>query len=116
MDSAVSDSLQHLLIRSIAHPALTPIPVAGPSDCVGVDVIQFPHSHYGNQYMVVFVDYLTKWPEVFAVPDQTAATIAKLLVGEIVSQHDVPADVPAEILSDRGPDEGGGAVAWIPQG
>ena len=80
------------------RPPLTPIPVAGPFDRVGVDVIQFPRSHHGNQYAVVFVDYLTKWPEVFAVPDQTAATIAKLLVGEIVSRH----GVPAEILSDRG--------------
>ena len=45
----------------------------------------------------MFVDYLTKWPEVFAAPDQSAATIAKLLVDEIISQH----GVPAEILSDR---------------
>ena len=44
------------------------------------------------------MDYLTKWPEVFAVPDQTAATIARLLVEEIVSRH----GVPTEILSDRG--------------
>jgi len=44
------------------------------------------------------MDYLTKWPEVFAVHDQTAATIARLLVEEIVSHH----GVPAEILSDRG--------------
>ena len=41
---------------------------------------------------------LTKWPEVFAVSDQTAATIAKLLVEEIVSCH----GVPTEILIDRG--------------
>ena len=39
-----------------------------------------------------------KWPEVFAVPDQTAATIARLLVEEVVSRH----GVPAEVLSDRG--------------
>ena len=80
------------------RPPLTPIPVAGPFDRVGVDVIQFPLSRDGNQYAVVFVDYLTKWPEVFAVPDQSAATIAKLLVEEIVSRH----GVPAEILSDHG--------------
>ena len=47
---------------------------------------------------MVFVDYLTKWPEVFAVPDQSSATIARLLVEEIVSRH----GVPSEILSDRG--------------
>ena len=44
------------------------------------------------------MDYLTKWPEVFAIPDQTATTIARLLVEEIVSHH----GVPAEVLSDRG--------------
>ena len=81
------------------RPPLTPIPVAGPFDRVGVDVIQFPRSNSGNQYAVVFVDYLTtKWPEVFAVPDQSAATIANLLVREIISRH----GVPSEILSDRG--------------
>ena len=76
------------------------ISVAGPFDQVGVYVIQFPCSHWVNRYAVVFMDYmyLTKWPEVFAIPDQTAATIAKLLVEEIVSRH----GVPAEILSNRG--------------
>ena len=80
------------------RPPLTPIPVSGPFDRVGIDIIKFPHSTKGNQYAVVFMDYLTKWPEVFAVPDQTAATIARLLVEEIVSRH----GVPTEILSDRG--------------
>ena len=39
-----------------------------------------------------------KWPEVFAVSDQSAATIANLLVREIISRH----GVPSAILSDRG--------------
>ena len=43
-------------------PPLTPIPVAGPFDRIGVDVIQFPKSNSGNRYVVVFVDYMTKWP------------------------------------------------------
>ena len=81
-----------------ARPPLSPIQVSGPFDCVGVDVIQFQRSNAGNQYAVVFMDYLTKWPEVFAVPDQSAATITRLLVEEVVSRH----GVPAEILSDRG--------------
>jgi len=75
-----------------------PIPVGGAFDRLGVDVIQFPRSKNGNRYAVVFVDYLTKWPEVFAVADQTAHTIAQLLVEQIISRH----GVPAELLSDRG--------------
>ena len=87
----------HNVGRPVRAP-LTPIPVSGPFDRVGVDVIQFPRTKNGNQYAVVFVDYLTKWPEVFAVPDQSAATIARLLVEEVVSRH----GVPSEVLSDRG--------------
>ena len=66
-------------------PLLTPIPVGGPFDHVGVDVLQLPLTQQGNRYVVVFMDYLTKWPEVFAVPDQTALTIARLLVEQVVS-------------------------------
>lgn len=52
----------------------------GPFNRIGVDVIQFLRSRLGNQYAVVFVDHLTKWPEVLLVPDQAAITIANLLV------------------------------------
>jgi hypothetical protein len=44
------------------------------------------------------MDYLSKWPEVFAVADQTAYTVATLLVEHVISRH----GVPAELLSDRG--------------
>ena len=42
------------------HPFLSPIPVSGPFDQVGVDVIKFTASSKGNKYAIVFVDYLTK--------------------------------------------------------
>ena len=83
--------------RAVRVP-LSPIPVSGPFDRVGVDIIQFPQTKRGNCYAVVFIDYLTKWPETFAVPDQSSATVAKLLVEEIVSRH----GIPSEVLSDRG--------------
>ena len=44
------------------------------------------------------MDYLTKWPEVFATQDQTSLTIAGLLVEKVISRH----GVPAELLSDCG--------------
>lgn len=56
------------------------IPVGGPFHMVGVDVLQLPMSMDGNQYAVVFMDHFTKWSEVFGVLNQTAETIARLLV------------------------------------
>jgi len=47
---------------------------------------------------VVFTEYLTKWPEIFAVPTIDAETIAKLLVNEIIPRH----GAPRTLLSDRG--------------
>ena len=79
-------------------PLLTPVPVGGPFDCVGVDVVQLPVIKKGHKYAVVLMDYLAKWPEVFPTKDQTAPTITKLLVEEIICHH----GVPAALLSDRG--------------
>lgn len=70
--------------------------MAGPFNRIGIDVIQFKLSHNENQYAVVVNDYLTKWPEVFAVSNQLVFAIDKLIMKEVVSRH----GVPSEILSD----------------
>ena len=44
------------------------------------------------------MDYLTKWPEAFAMPDQRAEMIATLFIEHIVCRH----GIPEELLSDRG--------------
>ena len=77
-------------------PPLQPIPVEGPFEMIGVDVLQLPLSQSGNLYVIVFQDYLTKWPEVFATEDQKAETIARLLVEQVVARH----GVPKRLLSD----------------
>ena len=40
-------------------------------------MLKMPKTKQGNSYIVVFMDYLTKWPEAFPVRDQAALTIAK---------------------------------------
>ncbi len=61
-------------------------------------MLQLPLTFDGNRYVVAFIDYLTKWVEAFAVPDQSAETIARLLVENVVCHH----GAPEELLSDRG--------------
>ena len=48
-----------------SHPPLKLTPVSGPFSGVGVDILKLPQPYDGNQYVVVFVDYLTKWVEAF---------------------------------------------------
>ena len=37
-------------------------------------------SNSGNRYALVLQDYLTKWPEIYAIPDRKAETVAKCLM------------------------------------
>lgn len=72
--------------------------LVAPFHCVGVDVLQLPLTEAGNHYVLVFLNYFTKWVEAFAVPDQCTETITQLLVEEIFCRHGAPAYLP----SDRG--------------
>ena len=60
--------------------------------------MDLPYIEAGNKHAVVFQDMFTKWPIVYAVPDQKTERLARLLCGEVV----LFCDVPEELLSDRG--------------
>ena len=60
-------------------------------------------SKSGNCYALVFQDYLTKWPELYAVADRKATTVVRCLA-DIIWRHGVPSQIihdhAAEFLSD----------------
>jgi len=80
------------------RPPLHPIPVQRPFQILGVDIMELPTTERGNRYVIVFQDFLTKWPLVFAAPDQKAIRIVRLLAEEVVPMF----GVPEGLLSDRG--------------
>jgi hypothetical protein len=63
-------------------------------DCVG----PLPETTKGNKYIVVLTDYLTRWPEAFAVINIQATTIARILVEDIFCRY----GAPYQLLSDQG--------------
>ena len=66
---------------------------------VGVDILgPFPTTDSGNRYILVAMDYFTKWPEAYAVPDQSAVTTAERLVCEMFCRF----GAPQELHSDQG--------------
>ena len=78
------------------RPPLHPIPVQRPFQIIGVDIMDLPCTESGNKHVVVFQDMFTKWPMVYAVPDQKTERITKLLCEEIVPFF----GVPEALLSD----------------
>ena len=81
----------------VNKPPLSPIPVQRPFQIIVVDVMDLPATELGNHHVVVFQDFLTKWPVVFPVPDQKAVRLVKLLTEEVIPLF----GVPEALLSDR---------------
>ena len=78
---------------------LNPINVAEyPFHMMGMDILgPLKETVNGNKYIIVFTDYLTRWPEAFAIKNREAKTIAKVFINEIVSRH----SAPKILLSDQ---------------
>lgn len=73
--------------------------VGAPFERVAVDVLgPLPRTNKGNRYLLMVMDYFSKWPEVIPMPNQEAETVADALVKDIVSRH----GVPLELHSDQG--------------
>ncbi len=65
----------------------------------GMDFIgPLPTTASGNKYLLVFTDIFSKWPEVVATKYSDAATVAKVVIEQIVPRY----GVPEFLLSDRG--------------
>ena len=46
---------------------------------MGADILKLPLTYNGNQYVLIFLDYLKKWVEAFSITDQKAETVACVL-------------------------------------
>lgn len=71
-----------------------------PFQRVAIDLAgPFRKTASGNKYLMVFVCYLTKWVEAFAIPDSKAKTVARVFFNEGICRY----GCPLEVVSDNGP-------------
>lgn len=74
-----------------SHAPLQQFPVGAPMERVAVDVVgPLPRSDKGNRYVLSAIDYFTKWPEGYALPDQEAETVVDALLEGMFSRFGVP--------------------------
>jgi hypothetical protein len=81
--------------------SITPMPVPeGPWVRVSTDILgKLPTCRgSGNKYVLVFIDYFTKFVELVAIPDAKAETVARALIRRVILRH----GAPQYLHSDRG--------------
>ena len=70
-----------------------------PFQIIGIDTCgPFPESAEGNKYAITVIDHFSGWPEVYAVPDKSAETVASVLLKHFIPTH----TCPRTIISDNG--------------
>lgn len=57
---------------------------------VFADIAMLPPSSSGFRYILVVVDHFTKFINMYAMKDQTAATVSKHLFEDYVREHGLP--------------------------
>lgn len=84
--------------RSFRSPKI-PVFSCGPFHRVIVDTVgPIQTSVAGNRFIIVAIDYFTRWTEAMATGDKSALTIANFLVQHIIFRH----GAPAILQSDNG--------------
>jgi hypothetical protein len=75
------------------------IEVIQPFERIGIDIVgPLPETRNKNKYMVVAIEYLTKWVEVRALDKATAENVANFVFEEIICRY----GAPKIILTDQG--------------
>lgn len=73
--------------------------VGSPFERIAIDVLgPLPESQAGNKYILVAMDYFSKWVEAYAIPNQDAVTVSNILVKELFWRF----GAPLELHSDQG--------------
>jgi hypothetical protein len=78
---------------------LNPIKTERPFERIGIDFVgPLSQTKNGNRYILVAMDYLTKWPEAKAMDKATAENVTEFIYKEIICRH----GTPKIIMSDQG--------------
>ncbi|GFV58469.1 retrovirus-related Pol polyprotein from transposon 412 [Trichonephila clavipes] len=83
-------TLQKVRPRKRTRGRLQLYNVGAPIERITFDIIgPLPRSSDGNNNILVFKDYFTKWPAAYPIPDQEASSVAEVLVQHWIFRFEV---------------------------
>ena len=86
--------------RGLIYGPQQPITSYGPFEKWGIDAIgPLPRTTAGKEYIIMGVDYMTKWAKAIPTTTITAKDVTKFVFNSICCRF----GTPLEIISDRGP-------------
>jgi hypothetical protein len=73
--------------------------VGAPFERIAFDIAgPFPVTDSGNKYIMVVIDYFSKWPEAYGLPNQEAVTVSRALIENWICRY----GLPLKMHSDQG--------------
>ena len=104
------DACQKAGRRHLRVGPLHPIVVFAPFEKWGIDAVgPLPKTQHGKEYILVAIDYMTKWAEVAATSSIKSKDVAQFIYRNICTRF----GVPLEIVSDHGPSFRGEVLAYL---
>ncbi len=85
----------------LGRPAgvFVPIEVSRPFELISLDIMgPLPTTPRGNRYIICAIDYLTRWPVTKALEVQSAESVSRFLLEDVILQY----GAPERILTDNG--------------
>jgi len=74
--------------KPVGDNELHPIEVKEPFYQIGIDFVgPLPRTQKGNKYIIVAMDYFTKWPEARAVKEANAKETSEFIMDDIICRH-----------------------------
>ena len=88
---------QQAKLPNPCHAPMCNIPIGKPWEMLAADILEVPVSRQNHRYLLVVMDYFTKWVEAIPLRDQTTASITKAIIQICCSFG-----VPSILHSDQG--------------
>lgn len=76
-----------------ARAPLQSIVVDRPFQKIAADLTELPVTSQGNRYVLVVMDYFTRYVNLFPLKDQRATSVAQCLFEEYIRQHGIPESI-----------------------